>query len=78
MVFHGRVKDGRIVLEGDSVLPEGAAVTITLAEPARHEGGNGQSSTAYERLKPIVGIAKDLPPDAAKNVDHYLYGHPKK
>jgi len=32
----------------------------------------------YERLKPVIGMAKGLPPDAAQNVDHYLYGHPKK
>ncbi|MGO9115925.1 MAG: hypothetical protein ACLP9L_42505 [Thermoguttaceae bacterium] len=32
----------------------------------------------YEQLKPIIGAAKDLPPDASVNVDHYLYGHPKK
>jgi hypothetical protein len=32
----------------------------------------------YDRLKPLIGAAKDLPPDASINVDHYLYGHPKK
>ena len=34
----------------------------------------------YERLKPTIDAAAklDLPTDGALNVDHYLYGHPKK
>jgi len=35
----------------------------------------GQS--LYERLRPVIGAAKCLPPDASVNVDHYLYGHPR-
>jgi hypothetical protein len=31
-----------------------------------------------EALRPYIGIAKDLPPDMSKNLDHYLYGHPKQ
>ena len=34
--------------------------------------------TLYERLKPVIGIAKGLPPDLARNHDHYLYGGPKR
>ena len=40
----------------------------------RQEAGR----SLYDRLKPLVGAAKDLPPDASINVDHYLYGHPKR
>jgi hypothetical protein len=32
----------------------------------------------FERLRSVVGKAKGLPPDAASNHDHYLYGLPRK
>jgi hypothetical protein len=31
-----------------------------------------------ERLGDVVGKVDGLPPDASENVDHYLYGAPKK
>jgi len=31
-----------------------------------------------DRLGDVVGKAEGLPADASQNVDHYLYGHPKK
>lgn len=34
--------------------------------------------TLYEMLKKWDGIATDLPPDLAANIDHYVHGHPKK
>ncbi len=34
--------------------------------------------TLAERLKDFIGAVDDLPEDASVNVDHYLYGHPKK
>jgi hypothetical protein len=33
MVIRGRVKDGVIVLEGGTALPEGADVTVVYSEP---------------------------------------------
>jgi len=35
-------------------------------------------SSLYERLKPIIGQVTDAPPDASRNIGHYLYGHPKQ
>jgi hypothetical protein len=37
-----------------------------------------QPPSLYERLRRVVGKAKGLPPDAAANHDHYLYGMPRK
>ena len=34
--------------------------------------------TILERLRSVVGKAKGLPPDAALNHDHYLYGLPRQ
>ncbi len=77
MVYRGHVKNGVVVLDEPAPLPEGAevrvevvaAADVTLPEPPR---------TLYDQLKPVIGMAKGLPPDAAQNVDHYLYGHPKQ
>jgi len=62
-----------VVLEGRVELPEGTEVEVNLPDPADED-----ATSLYERLEPVIGAAKGLPPDASKNVDHYLYGHPKK
>ena len=31
-----------------------------------------------ERLANVIGKAQSLPPDASVNLDHYLYGLPKR
>jgi hypothetical protein len=78
MVYQGHVENGQIRLEDSVVLPEGAKVRVEVLAPTtgRESGAGGLS--LYERLRPVIGAAKDLPPDASVNVDHYLYGHPKK
>ena len=35
-------------------------------------------ASLYERLKPVIGKARNLPADMAENHDHYLYGVPKR
>lgn len=75
MVYRGHVRNGRIELDEETSLPEGAEVQVSLLpEPA----GKDELPTLYERLKGFVGVVDDLPSDAARNVDHYLYGHPKR
>ena len=75
MVYRGHVRNGRIELDEETSLPEGAEVQVSLLpEPADEE----EIPTLYERLEPIIGKAKGLPADAARNIDHYLYGHPKE
>jgi type IV secretory pathway ATPase VirB11/archaellum biosynthesis ATPase len=72
MTYRGKVQGGVVVLEVGAKLPEGTEVQIVL--PPESEAN---APTLYERLEPVIGKAKGLPPDASKNVDHYLYGHPK-
>jgi len=76
MTYRGMVKDGVIVLDDPAELPDGAEVNVTLVE-VPPEVPEDEGPTLYERLEPVIGKAKGLPPDASKNVDHYLYGHPK-
>ena len=74
MLFEGHVENGQVVFDEPTSLPDGAKVLVELV-PKKHEH---EIPTLYERLKPIVGIAKGLPEDAALNHDYYLYGAPKK
>jgi hypothetical protein len=78
MVYQGHVENGVIRLRDSAVLPEGVEVRVEIVAPAASREANGGRVTLYERLKPLIGAAKHLPPDASVNVDHYLYGHPKK
>ncbi len=78
MVYQGHVENGQIRLEDSVVLPEGAKVRVEVLAPATGRRPEAGGLSLYERLKPVIGAAKDLPPDASVNVDHYLYGHPKK
>lgn len=52
-------------------LPNGTQVRI---EPIPAEPPKSFS----ERYAKYIGCVKDTPPDLAANVDHYLYGTPKR
>ena len=70
MTYRGRVENGTVVLDKPAALPEGATAAVEVAGLA--EEPRGLSSL----LKHAGRI--DLPPDASVNVDHDLYGHPKR
>lgn len=86
MSFRGTIQGGGIVLEKPTDLPDGTEVDI---QPVSVPGANEDpgevdpsqeraASTLGQRLMELAGKAKGLPPDAALNHDHYLYGLPKK
>ncbi len=77
MPYQGHVKNGVVVLHDDATLPEGAEVTVDLCTSGDHDAEKN-TPTLYERLRPVIGAAKGLPPDLAENHDHYLHGQPKK
>ena len=73
MVYHGRVRNGTIVLEPAIELPDGAAVRVELELP-----GESPVCTENNPLLKMVELAVETGiPDLATNVDHYLYAHPK-
>jgi hypothetical protein len=77
-MIRGRVQDGVVVLETPMTLREGTEVAI---EPLPQPGKKGKAAkrpTVSRALANLAGKAKNLPPDAARNVDHYLYGHAKR
>jgi hypothetical protein len=71
MVYHGRVKDGVIVLDESVELPEGTEVRV---EPV----SSRSAKSLAQRFADVIGAATDLPDDLAMNHDHYLHGAPKK
>src|SRR5438046_2111946 len=79
MVYKGRIKNGVVVIEGGSRPPEGAEVNISVvADDQSLPGGNNVDRSSLRRLLlSVAGKAQGLPSDAAKNIDHYLYGLPK-
>lgn len=44
----------------------------------RSTSKSARGASLFDRLRNVVGKAKDLPPDASSNIDHYLYGAPKR
>lgn len=77
MTYRGRVQNGVVVLDEPVRLPEGAEVRVEVLGVAVSDA-ESEEPTLYEQLEPIIGAAEDLPPDASVNLDHYLYGHPKR
>ncbi len=78
MVYRGHVENGLIRLEEPSVLPEGVEVEVRLLTEGGSEAGEEAIPSVCESLKDFVGKAEGLPPDASINLDHYLYGLPKR
>jgi hypothetical protein len=76
MMYSGHVRDGVIVLDAPIALPDGAAVSVELVDAAADETQPGES-TLLQRLQSVVGTARNLPEDAASNLDAYLYGRPQ-
>jgi hypothetical protein len=76
MSLEGHIQNGVVVFDEPVALPNGTPVRVELIAPTTRP--DDQPTTLLERLGGLVGSIEDLPSDAARNVDHYLYGHPKK
>ena len=77
MTYHGHVENGCVVLDDGVNLPNGTAVVVTVAHKPV-EKTDREIPTLYERLKTFIGAVDGMPSDLSENIDHYLYGHPKK
>ena len=78
MSYRGHVENGVVIIDGSITLPEGVSVQIDLVNDGTEQSNLEEGESLYDLLKPVIGAAKGLPPDASINVDHYLYGQPKK
>jgi hypothetical protein len=70
MIYRGQVKNGVVVLGPEVQLPEGSEVRVEPVPPPRR--------TLAEQLGDLIGSVPDLPPDMARQHDHYLHGAPKR
>ena len=73
MSFTATVENGAIKLPPDVVLPNGTEVRI---EPVEVESEKPRPFS--ERYAKFIGVVKDGPTDLADNLDHYLYGLPRR
>lgn len=80
MTLHGHIHNGAIVFDAQVALPEGASVRVEIVAPPSSSGTAAASATPtlLERLGDVVGAVDDLPADGARNLEHYLYGAPKR
>ena len=78
MTYHGHVTNGVVVLDGAVTLPEGLNVKVEPLETPTPPAADDDGPTLFELLEPFIGKLEGLPPDASVNLDHYLYGLPKR
>ncbi len=76
MTYRGTIKNGTIVLDASIELPEGTSVEVIV--PEARPSVEGRPPPLIDTLASVIGKAHNLPPDAALNHDHYLYGTPKR
>jgi hypothetical protein len=84
MTYEGTVKNGVVVFKAEPP-PEGTDVSVTpVAQPVAPGPSDAQAEaddpdeSIWDAMEKFVGRAPDLPKDAARNHDHYLYGAPKR
>ena len=74
MTYVGEVRDGVVVFDGGAAPPEGTRVSVQPVEAAPDP-----SPPQDDRLPPIGDLAVETGvPDLGRNIDHYLYGHPRQ
>jgi hypothetical protein len=79
MVHRGEVRNGVIVLDKPTSLPEGTRVSVrALKSQTPQKKAQNRSGKPRSPLRRHSGKVKSLPADAARNLDYYLYGHPKR
>jgi hypothetical protein len=74
-MIRGRVHNGVVELESPGILREGTEVVV---EPLPKNGKMRKAAkrpTVSRSLARLAGKAKSLPPDASRNVDHFVSGY---
>jgi len=79
MTFTGSMQDGALVFTAPVTIPQGTEVRVEAPQAAAETPPGGEREPTFaERYAFFIGKVEGLPNDAARNVDHYLYGHPKR
>jgi hypothetical protein len=85
MTVRGKVKNGKVMLEKPLALPDGTEVEIRRAKKRKTRQKKAKPGkpksvlrSLADRLRNVIGKAKNLPTDGSVNHDYYLYGLPKE
>jgi hypothetical protein len=82
MTLNGHIANGQVIFDHPVSLPEGAAVQVQVIVPTQPgqdaEDGATSGASLVDRLQKFIGKFDGLPSDASINLDHYLYGAPKR
>ncbi len=78
MSLEGHIENGVVVFDKPVSLPNGTAVRVEVLEAPVKVKGADQPGHFLHHYKEVIGTVTDLPADAARNHDHYLFGLPKK
>ncbi len=87
MVVRGKIKNGKVLLDNPKAIPDGTVVEVRPVKKRQPSAKAQKPKTRRpklpprslaDRLRSVIGKAKNLPPDASINHDYYLYGLPKK
>ena len=84
MTIRGKVKNGKVLLDKPRAFPDGTEVEVRSVKKRgkRSKAGTKKKKppprSLAERYAAFIGKAKGLPPDMSANLDHYLYGLPKR
>ena len=75
MILQGSIKNGVVVLKNGSSLPEGTQLSVRAVK--KLAGKRPPRASGRRKLLRHAGKFHELPADAARNLNHYLYGHAK-
>ena len=84
MTVRGKIKNGKVLLDNPKALAEGTEVEVRPVKKPRQPAKSAKKKKKLpprsfaDRFRAYIGKAKGLPPDMSVNLDHYLYGLPKK
>ena len=76
MSFTGHVQNGQVIFDGPSIPADGAVVCVEVIVPPSTPVQKPKS--LLEHYQDAIGKDVDLPADGSLNIDHYLYGLPKR
>lgn len=91
MTFRAIYRDGVVILPESADIPDGSRLDVRVVREARPrpnrtrttakkpaKASKKRKSSLNDALRVVIGKAKGLPRDASRNIDHYLYGAPKR
>jgi len=79
MLLEGRIENGQVVMDETPSLPEGTRVRLEVVTRQETEHvAEAPRLSFVQRFQHLIGKAENLSADASMQLDHYLYGLPKR